>query len=107
MVKNLRKLRKARGLSQQKLAALFGLSQQSIYKYEKGLADPDVDMLINFANYFYTTIDYLVGIVDDDNIQSAEPLTTREIQHVKMYRRLSRATQYNIDSLIENILDKK
>ncbi len=52
MVKNLRKLREEHGLSQQKLAEHFGISQQSVYKYENGLAEPDINMLINMADFF-------------------------------------------------------
>lgn len=44
-MKNLKILREEFGLSQQKLADLFNLSQQSIYKYENDLAEPDFQTL--------------------------------------------------------------
>ena len=64
-MKHLKLLRESRGISQQKLADQFCLSQQSIYKYENGLAEPDFSTLRQFADYFHTTIDYLIN--DDDN----------------------------------------
>ena len=107
MVKNLKKLREERGLSQQKLAEQFGISQQSIYKYENGLAEPDIDMLINFADFFYTSVDFLIGHVSEEDLQSVEPLTNSEIHHIRMYRRLSKILQKNINSIIEEIVEDK
>lgn len=104
MVKNLKKLREERGLSQQKLAEKFGISQQSIYKYENGLAEPDIAMLTNFADYFFTSVDYLIGYVDDANLQSVEPLTKTELHHLKMYRNLSATLKENFDSIMEEIV---
>lgn len=56
----LRKLRIERGLSQQALAEKFNLTQQSIYKYENGLAEPDIDTLKKFAIFFGISVDYLI-----------------------------------------------
>lgn len=69
ILKNLRTLREERGLSQQKLADKFCLSQQSIYKYENGLAEPDFATLKQFASFFNTSIDYLIGYETADGTQ--------------------------------------
>lgn len=61
MIQNLRKLRISKGLSQQQLADVMGISQQSINKYENHNVEPDISALIKIADYFETTIDYLVG----------------------------------------------
>lgn len=100
MVANLRKLRKELGLSQQKLAEHFGISQQSIYKYENGLAEPDIAMLICMADYFCTSVDYLIGRIDENSLQTLETMSTKEIRHMKMYRKLSKSLKTNIDSII-------
>ena len=63
-MKNLKKLRKQHNLSQQKLADILHISQQSIYKYENDITFPDIEILIQMANYFSTSIDYLVGYTD-------------------------------------------
>ena len=47
MLANIRILREKQNISQQKLADAVGLSQQSIYQYENGIAEPDIDTLIN------------------------------------------------------------
>ena len=45
-MKNLKKLRLSRNLSQQQLAFRLDLSQQTIYKYENQITEPDVATLI-------------------------------------------------------------
>ena len=61
MLKNLKKLRQERGLSQAALGKLIGHSQQSVANYEIGINDPDLQTLIFLADYFDTSIDYLLG----------------------------------------------
>lgn len=60
-MKNLKSLRTQRGLTQDELAQAFRISQQSICKYEKSIAEPDLKTVIRFADYFGVTVDYLVG----------------------------------------------
>ena len=59
-MEQLKKLRQSRNLSQQKLAEEFHTSQQSIWKYENGITEPDISTLTRLANYFNVSIDYLV-----------------------------------------------
>ena len=61
MVKNLKALRSQHGMSQQQLAAVLGISQQAINKYENHKIEPDIDTLCKMADFFDTTIDFLVG----------------------------------------------
>lgn len=61
MVKNLKALRTQNKVSQQQLASVLGLSQQSINKYENHNVEPDIATLIAMADYFHTTVDHLVG----------------------------------------------
>lgn len=61
LVENLKKLRIKHKISQKQLADVIGVSQQSINKYENHNIEPDIDTLKSLANYFNTSIDYLVG----------------------------------------------
>lgn len=61
MVANLKKLRNEYNVSQQQLADVIGVSQQSINKYENHNIEPDIDTLKKMADFFNTSIDYLVG----------------------------------------------
>lgn len=108
-MKHLKLLRESRGLSQQKLAELFCLSQQSIYKYENGLAEPDFATLKKLSNFFHTSIDYLISDEDGsdkiDLVISATPKDAMEAHHLEMYRRLSERSKKTLDDFIESFVD--
>ena len=72
MVKNLRKLREERGLTQQRLAELTGISKSRIYSYESKEREPDIAGLITLADFFSVSIDYLVGKEADFYMQKNE-----------------------------------
>ncbi len=58
---NLKKIRKAAGISQLKLALDLNMSQNTISRYETGEREPGIAELIKIADYFNVSIDYLVG----------------------------------------------
>ena len=64
MLKNLKALRMEYGISQQKLADAIYITQPSINKYENHDVEPEIEILKRMAEYFDTTIDYLVGYSD-------------------------------------------
>ena len=43
------------------LGELLGVKNFSIYTYEKGRSEPNIDGLIALADFFDVSIDYLVG----------------------------------------------
>ena len=61
MLENLKKLRAELKTSQAVLAEAIGVTQQSINKYENHNVEPDIESLQRMADYFGTTIDYIVG----------------------------------------------
>ena len=66
-LKNLKLLRAEKGVSQQKVADAINSNQQSIHRYENGDYQPDIETLIALADYFDTSIDYIVGRTDIRN----------------------------------------
>ena len=58
---NLKRIRKAKGLSQEELAIRLHVVRQTISKWEKGLSVPDADMLIKLADVFETSVSDLLG----------------------------------------------
>ena len=108
MVKNLRKLRVSKGVSQQQLADVIGTSQQSINKYENHSVEPDIQALIKLAEYFETTIDYLVGHVGSAGPQTEElELSKEEHALIRSYRLLSRGEKDSIRLICRNYLKNK
>jgi len=55
--KNIRKIRKTKGLSQTEFGELFGLTRGSIGSYEEGRAEPKIDTLLLIAKRFSISVD--------------------------------------------------
>lgn len=53
------RLRVSAGLSQEQFAALFGVSRQSVQKWESGVSVPELEKLIKIAKYFDVSLDAL------------------------------------------------
>lgn len=54
------KLRRDNNYTQEQLAGIFGVSRQSISKWESGVAYPEVEKLIRMSEFFNCTLDYLL-----------------------------------------------
>ncbi len=61
----LKEIRKAKGISQLKLALDLNTNQNTISRYETGEREPGIGELIKIADYFNVSIDYLVGRTDN------------------------------------------
>ncbi|GMQ56064.1 hypothetical protein AN1V17_04560 [Vallitalea sediminicola] len=64
--KQLQKLRKEKGLSQEKLAEMIGISRQAVAKWEVGQSYPDLARLILLSELFKVSIDKLVNDYDEN-----------------------------------------
>lgn len=107
MVKNLKFLRTNKGLSQQQLAEVIGTSQQSINKYENHNVEPDIDTLIAFADFFNTSVDYLIGNTDIN--RKIEPvhqycLNDEEMSLIDGFRKLTKGEKDSIFAVINNYI---
>ena len=63
--RRLRDLREDHDLTQADVAALLGMKQPQYFRYEQGYRDIPTDMLIQLADYYETSVDYLLGRTDD------------------------------------------
>lgn len=61
----LKELRKKKNLSQIRLAMELNLSQNSISRYETLEREAGYETLIQIADYFNVSLDYLLGRTDD------------------------------------------
>ena len=64
----LKQLRKQRKISQLKLALDLSTTQNTISRYETGEREADYKTLIQIANYFDVSIDYLLERTDNPKI---------------------------------------
>lgn len=61
----LKDLREDSDKYQKDIASLLGISQQYYSEYEKGNRPIPVDYLIKLAKFYNTSIDYIVGLTDE------------------------------------------
>lgn len=102
MLYNLKKLRKSFGISQRFLAEEIGLSQQSINKYENHDIEPDIETLIKFADFFGTSVDYIIGHSSSDSASSAMAycLTPLESKALCSFRKLNDDQKLSVCNLL-------
>lgn len=109
MLPNLKLLRAERGVSQQRLADALGISQQSINQYENHKVEPDIRVLSALADYFDTSIDYLVGRTDiRRRIEPTEPfaLNRDEAALVCAFRSLTDRERGCVRTLLETLRER-
>lgn len=70
---NLKKLRKEKGVTQEQLSEILGVSCQSVSRWELGTCYPDLELLPIISNYFGVSIDNLLS--NDDAAIEADRQT--------------------------------
>ena len=105
MLENLKKLREEAGISQKQLAECIGVSQQSINKYENHNIEPDIETMIRIADYFNTSVDYLIGHTTIrrkiENVTAYE-LNAEESRIADNYRKLSKKQRFCVTTVIDS-----
>lgn len=56
----IQELRKIKGLSQEQLADILGVSRQAVSKWESGQSLPEIEKLITMSELFEVTVDYML-----------------------------------------------
>lgn len=82
----IQELRKARGLSQEGLGDLLGVSRQAISKWESDTTIPEVDKLVAISRRFEVSVGYLLGVEEKTPApeqQADRELTERELAAVE------------------------
>ena len=109
-MKNLKFLRKSRHLSQSELSRLLHISQQSICKYESGHSEATETLLIKTADFFDTSVDFLLGLsnsplkCDTVRFPSSACISPEEAIHINLYRHASREQREAVDTLLKSCL---
>lgn len=89
----IKELRIARSLTQEDLGKVLNVQKAAISKYEKGRAEPSVDILKRMARYFSVSSDYLLELSDIAQPPAAPlstpVLTPKEQDLLRKYRVLT------------------
>lgn len=63
LAENIRTFRKERSLTQEQLAEALGVTTGAVYKWEAKLSIPELDLIVEMANFFGTSVDTLLGYI--------------------------------------------
>lgn len=74
-------LREKRGLTQTELAKQLGLTRSGVNAWEMGISVPSTQYIVELAQYFGVSSDYLLGLSDTATV-SVEGLNDREIASI-------------------------
>ncbi len=105
---HIRELRESRNMSQNELAGLLGVSQQTISSLERGTRDIPTDILCNIAQIFNVTTDYIIGRTDIKRDLAGEVRMNREMDEnygiVQRYMCLDGVDRQTIVSLLDRLV---
>lgn len=79
----IKELRKAFGVSQVELAKALNVSKQCVSNWENDNVLPSIEMLVNLAEYFNVTTDYLLCLENKDMVDLSG-LSEGERAHIKL-----------------------
>lgn len=106
-----KQLRLERGLTQQELANMVGLTKVTISQYETGKRKPSFEMIEALADVFHVDMNYLLGFTDkisrpsgnqtDDKVYNKYlAMTLEEIDLINAYRHAGAETQAAIRAIL-------
>ena len=61
----IRNLRVDQGLTQQQVAEMLSIKQNTYCQYELGILSYPLDVVIRLALFYNTSVDYLLGLTDE------------------------------------------
>ncbi len=61
LAENIRAFRKERSLTQEQLSEALGVTAGAVYKWEARLSIPDLELILEMADFFDTSVDVLLG----------------------------------------------
>ena len=100
----LKKLRIAKGLNMKQVAAGLNMKYTTYVGYEKNEREPNSEILMQLADFFNCSIDYLIGRTEAQ--EKHEPLkreviSVKDKEHIKKYNSLDPYGKEVVDSVLE------
>ncbi len=82
VAQRLTELREGIHVSQARLAAVFDLDQPAIFRYESGKSFPPYGVLMQYADFFGVSLDYIFGRCDEPcgQLYDAKPKSIEDAQ---------------------------
>lgn len=108
MQNNLKQIRNNKNLLQNKVAMDLNITQETISSYETGRVFPSSDMLIKLADYYNTSIDYILCRTKYDMpIDSIKPnnITDEDFMLLNKIHKLSSVDKAKAEVYIDGLND--
>ena len=106
--KNLIKIRKEKGFSQEELAKLSGLTQRTIFYYENKIKKSQINNIVAIAKALNVNTNDLLGENKPTEIQNEfQEFDARMIKKIKLILSLPKQERHIIYSIVEGFLAKK
>ena len=83
LAENIRAFRKERSLTQEQLAEALGVTAGAVYKWEAKLSIPELELIVEMADFFDVSVDVLLGYEMKDNRLEATVRRLREYRRQK------------------------
>lgn len=104
----LKELRTRDNLSQAKFAREIGFSQSAIASWENETREPGINALIKIAQYFNTSVDYLIGFpITKRQKEKPVPLPQDEQDLLETYRKLDTQNKMHVSIYAEVRLEEQ
>ena len=91
LAENIRALRRQHRFTQEQLAESLGVTPGAVYKWEAGLSQPELAIIVELADLFDTSVDVLLGYEVKDNRRQTTAERLRRYQTEKDYTGLAEA----------------
>jgi len=99
----LRECRKAKKLSQSELARILSTNHSVIGKYERNDVKPSIDAVKRLAAELETTVAYLIGEADTDEL-FRDPEMLRRLKEINALPREDKEhILYNLDAVLRDV----
>ncbi len=68
----LKDMREDHDYTQDKVSTFLGMKQPQYSRYERGIRDTPTHVIIQLAQFYHTSTDYLLGLTDDPDPHSSK-----------------------------------
>lgn len=103
----IRDLREDNDLLQKQICEIIGCKQQQYQLYESGKREIPVHQLIQLAEYYNVSLDYITGRTKEKNSLSNKGLSENETKLIKKYRSLSENGKGKILERMDIIIEQE
>lgn len=101
----LKKLRTERAFTQETVAAKLGIKRETYSHYENNKREPSVRLLLQLADLFQVSIDYLCGRTTDRNLHTE--IDSDERLLIVHYRAIDNRAQFTLSCLADHEAQKQ